>query len=138
VTHGITYLPHVNQIIVLKDGEISEKGTYRELISNKGAFAEFLNDQLRQEDLEESESDKEYSHQSSREDFDVSKKHSKSQRKKDVSVGSFDQNFEPKISNYHSRKRTFSNQISQQTENSLNDLKKPYEKEFVVNTLRVI
>ncbi|XP_059476483.1 multidrug resistance-associated protein 1 isoform X3 [Neocloeon triangulifer] len=42
VTHGITYLPDVDNIVVLKDGEISEVGTYNELIAKKGAFAEFL------------------------------------------------------------------------------------------------
>ena len=42
VTHGITYLPEVDNIIVLKDGEISESGTYKELLDKRGAFADFL------------------------------------------------------------------------------------------------
>ncbi|XP_071455080.1 multidrug resistance-associated protein 1-like [Hetaerina americana] len=42
VTHGITYLPNVDQIVVMKDGKISEHGTYEELLQKKGAFAEFL------------------------------------------------------------------------------------------------
>ncbi|XP_031350249.1 multidrug resistance-associated protein 1 isoform X4 [Photinus pyralis] len=42
VTHGITYLPMVDKIIVLKDGEVSEVGTYQELLDKKGAFAEFI------------------------------------------------------------------------------------------------
>lgn len=42
VTHGITYLPQTDQILVIKDGEVSESGTYRELLDRKGAFAEFL------------------------------------------------------------------------------------------------
>ncbi|XP_011699213.1 PREDICTED: multidrug resistance-associated protein 1 isoform X1 [Wasmannia auropunctata] len=42
VTHGITYLPEVDNIIVLKDGEITECGTYKQLLEKKGAFAEFL------------------------------------------------------------------------------------------------
>ncbi|XP_071454824.1 multidrug resistance-associated protein 1 isoform X2 [Hetaerina americana] len=42
VTHGITYLQDVDQIIVMKGGEISEHGTYKELLQKKGAFAEFL------------------------------------------------------------------------------------------------
>lgn len=42
VTHGITYLPEVDNIIVLKDGEITESGTYKQLLEKKGAFAEFL------------------------------------------------------------------------------------------------
>ncbi|KAJ8673709.1 hypothetical protein QAD02_004971 [Eretmocerus hayati] len=42
VTHGISYLPEVDNIIVLKDGEISESGTYKELLEKRGAFADFL------------------------------------------------------------------------------------------------
>ncbi|XP_044754617.1 multidrug resistance-associated protein 1 isoform X4 [Coccinella septempunctata] len=42
VTHAITYLPQMDQILVMKDGEISETGTYQELLDKKGAFAEFL------------------------------------------------------------------------------------------------
>ncbi|CAL7934381.1 unnamed protein product [Xylocopa violacea] len=42
VTHGITYLPEVDNIIVVKDGEITEVGTYKQLLEKKGAFSEFL------------------------------------------------------------------------------------------------
>ena len=42
VTHGVTYLSKADQIIVLKDGKISEQGTYEELVSQKGDFANFL------------------------------------------------------------------------------------------------
>ncbi|KAG7197439.1 hypothetical protein KM043_013293 [Ampulex compressa] len=42
VTHGITYLPEVDNIVVLKDGEITESGTYKQLLEKKGAFSEFL------------------------------------------------------------------------------------------------
>ncbi|XP_076297622.1 multidrug-Resistance like Protein 1 isoform X1 [Lasioglossum baleicum] len=42
VTHGITYLPEVDNIIVLKDGEITEVGSYKQLLEKKGAFSEFL------------------------------------------------------------------------------------------------
>ncbi|XP_046388552.1 multidrug resistance-associated protein 1-like [Ischnura elegans] len=66
VTHGITFLPQVDKIIVLKDGKINEMGTYKELIKQKGAFAEFLihhlqedstGDPLVEEDLEEIKQD---------------------------------------------------------------------------------
>ncbi|XP_071454835.1 multidrug resistance-associated protein 1-like [Hetaerina americana] len=50
VTHGITFLPQTDKIIVLKDGEISEMGTYKELLKRQGAFAEFLIHHL-QEDM---------------------------------------------------------------------------------------
>ncbi|CAG2061368.1 unnamed protein product, partial [Timema podura] len=46
VTHSITYLPEVDMVVVLKDGEISEKGTYKQLVQNKGAFSEFLDQHL--------------------------------------------------------------------------------------------
>ncbi|XP_044597666.1 multidrug resistance-associated protein 1 isoform X6 [Cotesia glomerata] len=42
VTHGITYLPDVDNIFVLKDGEITENGTYKQLMEKRGAFADFL------------------------------------------------------------------------------------------------
>ncbi|XP_074036465.1 multidrug-Resistance like Protein 1 isoform X3 [Leptinotarsa decemlineata] len=42
VTHAITYLPQTDKILVLKSGEISESGTYQELLDRKEAFAEFL------------------------------------------------------------------------------------------------
>jgi ATP-binding cassette subfamily C (CFTR/MRP) protein 1 len=35
-------LPDVDIIVVLKDGEVTELGTYRQLLEKKGAFAEFL------------------------------------------------------------------------------------------------
>ncbi len=42
VTHAVTYLPNVDNIYVVKDGEISESGTLQELVNKKGDFAEFL------------------------------------------------------------------------------------------------
>jgi ABC-type multidrug transport system fused ATPase/permease subunit len=35
-------LPEVDNIIVMKDGRITEIGTYHELLAQKGAFAEVL------------------------------------------------------------------------------------------------
>lgn len=49
VTHGITFLPQVDQIVVLKDGAITETGNYKELLAQKGAFAEFLVQHLEDE-----------------------------------------------------------------------------------------
>lgn len=46
VTHGITYLPNVDNIYVVKEGGISESGTLQELINKKGDFAEFLSQHL--------------------------------------------------------------------------------------------
>ncbi|OAD61579.1 Multidrug resistance-associated protein 1 [Eufriesea mexicana] len=42
VTHGMIYLPEVDNIIVLKDGEITEVGSYKQLLEKRGAFSEFL------------------------------------------------------------------------------------------------
>ncbi|OTF80397.1 hypothetical protein BLA29_005101, partial [Euroglyphus maynei] len=37
-------LPEVDEIIVMKDGKISERGTMNELMNSQGAFAEFINE----------------------------------------------------------------------------------------------
>lgn len=42
VTHNITYLSQSNLIVLLENGTITESGTYEELISKNGNFAEFL------------------------------------------------------------------------------------------------
>ena len=39
VTHGISFLKRVDYIVVMKDGKISEQGTYGELVRQKGDFA---------------------------------------------------------------------------------------------------
>lgn len=48
VTHGITYLPKVDNIFVMSYGEITESGTYKELLAKKGAFAEFLVEHIKE------------------------------------------------------------------------------------------
>ncbi|KAK8759790.1 hypothetical protein V5799_028948 [Amblyomma americanum] len=53
VTHCISYLPQVDQIIVLRDGRIEEQGTYQELLECKGALAELLLQFQREENLED-------------------------------------------------------------------------------------
>ncbi|XP_067317475.1 multidrug resistance-associated protein 1-like isoform X1 [Anolis sagrei] len=42
VTHGVSYLPVVDTIIVMAEGKVSEMGSYQELLQRDGAFAEFL------------------------------------------------------------------------------------------------
>jgi ATP-binding cassette subfamily C (CFTR/MRP) protein 1 len=42
VTHALSNLPKVDEILVIKNGEISESGSYKELLAQKGAFSEFL------------------------------------------------------------------------------------------------
>ncbi|KAM6330191.1 ATP-binding cassette sub-family C member 2 [Podargus strigoides] len=43
VTHSISFLPQVDNIVVLVAGAVSEHGSYSTLLANKGAFAQFLN-----------------------------------------------------------------------------------------------
>ncbi|XP_071617431.1 multidrug resistance-associated protein 1 isoform X5 [Heliangelus exortis] len=58
VTHAINYLPQMDTILVMTDGEISEMGSYQELMKQDGAFAEFLRTYANAEQsMEESESD---------------------------------------------------------------------------------
>ena len=42
VTHGIGFLPQCDVIVVMADGQITEVGSYTELIDNDGDFAHFL------------------------------------------------------------------------------------------------
>ncbi|KAG0363538.1 hypothetical protein BGZ54_008118 [Gamsiella multidivaricata] len=42
VTHGIHHLEHVNQIIVVKDGQITENGHYDELMDAKKGFFQLI------------------------------------------------------------------------------------------------
>merc|ERR1719500_735471 len=49
VTHAVTFLPQVDQIVVLRGGKVSEVGTYKELLAQKGDFAEFLVQYLSEE-----------------------------------------------------------------------------------------
>nr|CAD7198501.1 unnamed protein product [Timema douglasi] len=57
VTHSVTYLPEVDLIVVLKDGEVTEKGTYKELLEKKGAFADFLMQHLQEIGIENTSSE---------------------------------------------------------------------------------
>ena len=42
VTHGIGFLSQCDVIVVMADGQITEVGSYNELLENNGAFAQFL------------------------------------------------------------------------------------------------
>uniref|UniRef100_A0A673I3D3 Multidrug resistance-associated protein 1 n=1 Tax=Sinocyclocheilus rhinocerous TaxID=307959 RepID=A0A673I3D3_9TELE len=56
VTHGLSFLPQADLILVMVDGEITEMGSYTELLGRQGAFAEFLRTytNTEQEEVEES------------------------------------------------------------------------------------
>lgn len=49
VTHGLSFLPKTDCIVVLKDGVISEIGSYHQLLSHDGAFADYLRTYLEKE-----------------------------------------------------------------------------------------
>ncbi|KAJ1130883.1 hypothetical protein NDU88_009227 [Pleurodeles waltl] len=55
VTHGISFLPQVDHILVIVDGKISEMGSYQELMKQNGAFAEFLRNYAPDDDITEEE-----------------------------------------------------------------------------------
>ncbi|KAG8328066.1 Canalicular multispecific organic anion transporter 1 [Homalodisca vitripennis] len=42
VTHGVSFLNQVDIIVVLKAGEITEMGTFRELLVKKGEFSDLI------------------------------------------------------------------------------------------------
>nr|XP_055026726.1 ATP-binding cassette sub-family C member 2-like isoform X1 [Misgurnus anguillicaudatus] len=49
VTHGVSFLPYVDEIVVLVDGIVSEVGSYNSLRASKGAFSEFLETYAKEE-----------------------------------------------------------------------------------------
>ncbi|XP_053475532.1 canalicular multispecific organic anion transporter 1 [Ictalurus furcatus] len=49
VTHGISFLRHVDEIVVLVDGVVSEVGSFDSLRASKGAFSEFLDTYSKEE-----------------------------------------------------------------------------------------
>ncbi|XP_039991336.1 ATP-binding cassette sub-family C member 3 isoform X2 [Xiphias gladius] len=55
VTHGISFLPQVDNIMVMVDGRVSEMGSYQELLKQNGAFAEFLRNYALEDIVEEDE-----------------------------------------------------------------------------------
>jgi len=42
VTHALHFLPQVDYIYTIADGQIMERGTYTELMANDGVFSKFL------------------------------------------------------------------------------------------------
>ena len=50
VTHGVKFLPYFDKIVVLKDGAISEMGTYKELLDQGNEFADFLIQYIQEEE----------------------------------------------------------------------------------------
>lgn len=59
VTHGVHWLPKVDEIIVMDNGRISERGTFQQLLQHNGPFAQFLQVYLLHDDAPEEENDTE-------------------------------------------------------------------------------
>ncbi|KAM6951720.1 ATP-binding cassette sub-family C member 3 isoform 1-T1 [Aplochiton taeniatus] len=55
VTHGISFLPQVDNIVVIVEGRVSEMGSYQGLLQQNGAFAEFLRNYSLDDVVEEGE-----------------------------------------------------------------------------------
>ncbi|XP_040290619.1 canalicular multispecific organic anion transporter 1-like [Bufo bufo] len=55
VTHGVNFLKHTDEIVVLVNGGVTETGSYKTLLANNGAFAEFLRKYAKQDNTKESE-----------------------------------------------------------------------------------
>uniref|UniRef100_A0A673IM37 Canalicular multispecific organic anion transporter 2-like n=1 Tax=Sinocyclocheilus rhinocerous TaxID=307959 RepID=A0A673IM37_9TELE len=55
VTHGISFLPQVHNILVLVEGRVSEMGSYQDLLKQNGAFAEFLRNYSLEDIIEDDE-----------------------------------------------------------------------------------
>ena len=53
MTHAVHLLPRVDYIVVLKEGRVDEMGTFADLMSHNGAFAEFCREYLEKPDNEE-------------------------------------------------------------------------------------
>ena len=57
VTHALHFLPQVDYICTIADGQIMERGTYAELMANRGVFSKFVQQfgSKQQEEKEETE-----------------------------------------------------------------------------------
>lgn len=55
MTHGISFLPQVDNIVVMVEGRVSEMGSYVDLLKQNGAFAEFLRNYALEDLVEEDE-----------------------------------------------------------------------------------
>ena len=59
VTHALHFLPQVDYIYTIADGQIMERGTYAELMANDGVFSKFLKEfgSKQEEEMEDVDED---------------------------------------------------------------------------------
>lgn len=55
MTHAVTYLPQVDQVIIVKDGRLGEKGSFNQLMTSEGDFSQFVLHYLHDIDTEDAE-----------------------------------------------------------------------------------
>jgi ATP-binding cassette, subfamily B, multidrug efflux pump len=53
ISHRISTIQHADEIVVLDDGRIVERGTHAELLAMEGYYAKLYNKQLIEEELEQ-------------------------------------------------------------------------------------
>ncbi|MGH9439496.1 MAG: ABC transporter ATP-binding protein, partial [Terriglobia bacterium] len=53
ISHRVSTIRNADEIVVLHDGEIAERGTHSELLALQGFYAELYNRQLIEEELEQ-------------------------------------------------------------------------------------
>ena len=53
ISHRVSTIQNADEIVVLHDGEIAERGTHAELLAMNGHYTELYNKQLIEEALEE-------------------------------------------------------------------------------------
>jgi ATP-binding cassette subfamily B protein len=52
ISHRVSTIQNADEIVVLHDGEIVERGTHAELLAMNGTYTELYNKQLIEEELE--------------------------------------------------------------------------------------